>query len=365
MEWGINLLRLKQILPKGLLWRISIVNILVITMTVGLSGWAVYQTACFLAGGFGNFGALRQQQFNSTFLQYVLIFSMIGLVVGSLLHFYLIKKLLQPIRELITSTRQLKEGTFPDFIQTDHDDEVGELVEQYNGLITQLKRNEEERIKLVADVSHEFRTPLSNLNGYLYALKSGAIEGNDEIYNSLYSEVHRLTHLIEDIDKLKEWNHITTQAYSNKQKVTIKEQITQCVGMFELELDKHQIPIDINIDDHEVIINLEGIQQVLSNLLDNAIRYYDGNTAIKITGEQMDGLYKVSITGPGKSISPREAAKIFQRFYRLDASRNDQTGGSGLGLSIAKEIVEKHGGDIGLNSEDNENTFWFTLPSSS
>lgn len=365
MEWGIILLHLKQILPKGLLWRISIVNILVITMTIGLSGWAVYQTACFLAGGFGNFSALRQQQFNSTFLQYVLIFSIIGLVVGCLLHFYLIKKLLQPIRELITSTRQLKEGTFPDLIQSDHDDEVGELVEQYNGLITQLKRNEEERIKLVSDVSHEFRTPLSNLNGYLYALKSGAIEGNEEIYTSLYNEVYRLTHLIDDIDKLKEWNHVTAQAYFNKQKVTIKEQINQSVGMFELELDKHEIPIDINIDDQQVIINLEGIQQVLSNLIDNAIRYYDGNTAIEITGEQIDDLYKVSITGPGKLISPMEATKIFQRFYRLDESRNNQTGGSGLGLSIAKEIVEKHGGKIGLVSEEYKNTVWFTLPSSS
>src|SRR5699024_11247533 len=83
-EWGINLSRLKDLLPKGLIWRISIINILVITVTVGLSGWAVYHTACFLAGGFGNFGTLRQQQFNSTFLQYVIIFGVIGLVVGSL-----------------------------------------------------------------------------------------------------------------------------------------------------------------------------------------------------------------------------------------------------------------------------------------
>src|SRR5690625_943426 len=132
-----------------------------------------------------------------------------------------------------------------------------------------------------------------------------------------------------------------------------------------LLLDNQKIKKKSNRNDYEIIINLEGMKQVLSNLIDNAIRYYDGNTAIKITGEQMDSLYKVSITGPGKSISPQEAAMIFQRFYRLDASRNDQTGGSGLGLSIAKEIVEKHGGDIGLISEDNENTFWFTLPSSS
>lgn len=352
-------------MPKGLLWRISLVNILVITVTVGLSGWAVYHTACFLAGGFGNFGELRQLQFNSTFLQYVLTFSVIGLFIGGILHFYLIKKLLKPVRELITSTKQLKEGNFPELIQLNSDDEIGQLVEQYNGLITQLKNNEQERTKLVSDVSHEFRTPLSNLNGYLYALKSGAIDGNEKIYQSLYNEVYRLTHLIDDIDKLKEWNHITSQAYSQKSKVNIKEQLEQCVAMFELTIDRHDIPLEIRAADREVVINVEGIQQVLSNLIDNAVRYYEGNSAIQVTGEGLSDSYKISITGPGKPIKQAEAKKVFERFYRIDESRNDQTGGSGLGLSIAKEIVDKHGGDIGLVSEQNNNTFWFTLPSSS
>lgn len=335
-----------------------------ITATVGLSGWAVYQTACFLAGGIGNFGELRQQQFNTIFLQYVLIFSVIGLVVGSLLHFYLIKKLLKPIKELITSTKQLKEGTFPDLIQTDSYDEVGQLVKQYNGLVTQLQKNEEERIKLVSDVSHEFRTPLSNLNGYLYALKSGAIQGDSYIYQSLYNEVHRLTHLIDDIEKLKEWNHVASQAYTNKITVDIKEQIDQCVAMFEFALEQHQIPLEVRADEQEIMINVEGVQQVLSNLIDNAIRYYEGISAIQITGEQLIDSYKISVTGPGKPIESDEANKVFERFYRIDESRNDQTGGSGLGLSIAKEIVDKHGGDIGLIPGHNENTFWFTLPSS-
>lgn len=357
--------RLKQWLPKGLLWRVSLVNILVITATVGLSGWAVYQTACFLAGGFGNFGELRQQQFNTTFLQYVLTFSSIGLVVGSLLHFYLIKKLLKPIRELITSTEQLKEGSFPEPIQSENDDEVGQLVEQYNGLIIQLQKNENERTKLVTDVSHEFRTPLSNLNGYLYALKSGAITGDEIIYQSLYNEVHRLTHLIDDIDKLKEWNHITTQAYSNKTTVNIGEQIEQCVAMFGLMMETRGIPHDVTVDEQWLSMNVEGVQRVLSNLIGNAVRYYKGTSPIEITGEQIGDSYKVSVAGPSKTIPPEEEHKVFERFYRMDESRNDQTGGSGLGLSIAKEIVEKHGGHMGLTSNNNQTTFWFTLPSSS
>src|SRR5699024_6422558 len=111
--------------------RISVINIIVITETQGLSDWTVYHSYCFFAVGFGIFVTLPHLQFYSSFLLYVIIFGVIGLVVGSLLHFYLIKKLLKPIRELIISTKQLKEGTFPERIQFYSDDEVGQLVEQY------------------------------------------------------------------------------------------------------------------------------------------------------------------------------------------------------------------------------------------
>lgn len=352
-------------MPSGLLWRLSIVNILVITGVIGVSSWAMYRTACFLAGGIGSFETLRQQQFNSTFFQYILIFGVIGLVVGSFVHYYIIKRLLKPINNLIDSTKQLQKGKFPDLIAGDAHDEVGQLVNQYNSLISQLKENEDERIKLVNDISHEFRTPLSNLSGYMYALKTGHMEGNEEIYSSLYTEVNRLTSLLDNIDQLKEWHDLSSQAYFQKEIADIKDQIDQCVSMFAITAEQHDLSIEVRAKHYRLPMNVVGIQQVLSILIDNAIRYYEGETPIVISGELSESNYRINVTGPAQPINSEDVDHIFERFYRVEISRSQQTGGSGLGLAIAKEIIEKHQGEISLTTTKHENIFSFTLPSSS
>src|SRR5699024_4842470 len=109
-------------------------------------------------------------------------------------------------------------------------------------------------------------------------------------------------------------------------------------------------------------INIEGIQQVLSNLLDNAIRYYEGHTPIYIEGQEIQKGYKISITGPGKMIEKRDITHLFDRFYRVEESRNQETGGSGLGLAITNVIVHIHTRNIGYSWSDIATPFWFILP---
>lgn len=352
----------KRLWPKSLLWRLSLLNVLVITATITISSWAIYETACFLAGGIGNFSNQRQQQFNMTLQQYLWIFGLIGLLVGSMLHYYLIKKLIRPIRKMIDSTKQLKKGEFPSPIKIEFKDEVGELVNQYNGLISQLKVNEEQRTKVVADVSHEFRTPLANLNGYLQGLATGDLEGNKALYESLYHESKRLTHLIEQLEQLNQWDDVISQSYTNKQTVDLQEEINQCVNMFDWLLEKKNISVIQDVERSHVVIHVEGIHQVTSNLIDNAIQYYDGSGPIRITGKQLGEAYCVTIAGPSEPIPFEARKRIFERFYRVDASRQRDRGGSGLGLAIAKEIIEHHGGNIGVTSANGINHFSFTLP---
>src|SRR5699024_12282835 len=118
--------------------------------------------------------------------------------------------------------------------------------------------------------------------------------------------------------------------------------VNQSVSMFNYKLDQSNITIIADIESKKLNINIEGIQQVLSNLLDNAIRYYEGHTPIYIEGQEIQKGYKISITGPGKMIDKRDNTHLFDRFYRVEESRNQETGGSGLGLAIAKESVEKN-----------------------
>ncbi|MGM8363893.1 sensor histidine kinase [Virgibacillus sp. W0181] len=352
----------KSFAPKGFLWKLTLLNTVVIIAAIALSSWAVYNTACFLAEGIGNFDEQRQQQFNGTLLQYLLIFSMIGIIAGGLLHFYMTKKIVGPIRKLIASTEKLKQGEYPQKITVGTDDEVGQLIKQYNGLIQQLQANEQERHRLVSDVSHELRTPLSNLSGYLQALKTGMIQGNETLFHALHDEANRLSQLVEQLELLKEWDHSGTDKFANKQSVAMSTQINQCVSLFDWKLKELDIPVEVNAVAAPVKVQVEALQQVLHNLLDNAIRYYEGNGPITITGEKERAKYRISFTGPSKTIPQADQANIFDRFYRIESSRDRQTGGSGLGLAIVREVVKKHNGQVGVDSKEGTTTFWVSFP---
>lgn len=349
-------------LPSGFLWRLTILNTLIIIAATAISGWAIYSTACFLAAGMANMDAQRQQQFNSTLLNYLWVFLIMAVSIGSLLHFYLTKRLIQPVRRLIQSTEQLKRGYYPEPVEVYKKDEIGQLVVQYNELIEQLQTNEQQRKKLVSDLSHEIRTPLSNLNGYLLALKDGDITGDQVLFSSLHKESERLSQMVEQLDQLKEWDHLSSRSTVEKETIEIADVLHQCATMFEWTLNQNNIELQIEAESSDVTVHVEGIQQALSNLIGNAIRYYEGVGVIVLKGKRVGSDYRVSVTGPGKPIPGNERKNIFKRFYRLDSSRSRDTGGSGLGLAITKEIVGRHHGEIGLETTFNSNTFWFVLP---
>ncbi|MEN2768002.1 sensor histidine kinase [Ornithinibacillus xuwenensis] len=350
------------LVPKQFLFRLTFINILVITAFVGLSSWAIYNTACVLADGLVTMSNQKQAQFKATLFQYLWMFSISTIIIGSLTHFYLTKKLIHPLRELIASTKEMKQGKYPNRITVKSDGEIGELIHHFNELMKQIQDNEQHRKKLLSDLSHEFRTPLSNLNGYLRALENGIVKGDEKLYHSLYGETKRLIRLVEQMEQLKEWEYISTQAFSEKTPVDIKKLVEQSVEMFRWKVKQKNIMISVDVDSESLTVNSGAISQVISNYLDNAIRYYEGTGAIIIKGSRNQSNYKFAITGPGKPIFPEEQEKIFERFYRVDQSRSRELGGSGLGLAISKEIIEYHQGNIGVTSEGNVHCFWFELP---
>lgn len=354
---------LARLTPIGFLWRLTILNVLVVVTVTAVSGWTIYSTACFLAAEVGGLDTPQQQRFNSTLLSYLWILIVIAALIGSTFHFHFIKRFIKPIRSLIHSTKELKLGHYPEPVEVYKEDEIGQLAIQYNGLIEQLQMNDEQRNRLVTDISHEIRTPLSNLNGYLQALKDGDLTGNQELFASLYQESKRLSQTIEQLELLREWDHLSTQSIVKKERCDIDPILLQCAAMFERTLEEKNIPILLGIEPYKVDIHVVGIQQVISNLLENAIRYYNGDGPILLAGEKLGKDYRISVTGPSKPIPEMEREKVFRRFYRLDSSRSHMTGGSGLGLAISKEIIERHHqGVIGIKTTNNSNTFWIVLP---
>ncbi|MBT2582863.1 ATP-binding protein [Planococcus sp. ISL-109] len=351
----------KSLWPKQILWRLTLLNTIAFTAVIILSSFTIYNAACALVSGMES-DVQRQNQFNAALLQFLWMFSAATIVVGSLLHFYFTKKLMGPLKELIESTKVMKDGRYPKTIQTQSGGEIGELIGHFNELVQQLKLKEQSRQKIVSDLSHEFRTPLSNLNGYMNALSNGVIKGDTALFQSLHGEAKRLTTMVEQLEQLKEWDIAATETLVETQQEDMSQLIRQTVEMFHWRLQEQHIHVDIEAVPGIVGVYNGGIQQVLGNILDNAIRYYEGTAPIRIEGKVSGTHYHVSIISEGQEIPETDAQKIFERFYRTDPSRNRDTGGSGLGLAISKEIVELHKGTIGLDSKDGRYAFWFVIP---
>ena len=352
---------LKSLWPKQILWRLTFLNTLAFTAVIILSSFTIYNAACSLVSGMES-DVQRQNQFNAALLQYLWVFSASIIVVGSLLHFYFTKKLMRPLKELIESTKVMKDGQYPKTIETYSEGEIGELIGHFNELVQQLKLKEQSRQKVVSDLSHEFRTPLSNLNGYMKALSSGVIEGDPALFQSLYGEAKRLTAMVEQLEQLKEWDIAAMKTLVEIQHEEMSLMIHQVVEMFHWRLQEKNIHVQIEAVPGIVGVSNGGIQQVLGNILDNAIRYYEGNAPIQVEGSITGNEYRVAIISEGQEISKADVEKIFERFYRTDPSRNRNSGGSGLGLAISKEIVEHHKGTIGLDLKNGRYCFWVSIP---
>lgn len=352
---------IKSLWPKQILWRLTLLNTIAFTAVIILSSFAIYNAACALVSGMES-DVQRQNQFNAALLQFLWIFSTFAIVGGSLLHFYFTKKLMGPLKELIESTKVMKDGRYPNTIQTGSEGEIGELIGHFNELVQQLKLKEQSRKKIVSDLSHEFRTPLSNLNGYMNALSNGVIQGDTALFQSLHREAKRLTTMVEQLEQLKEWDIAAAKTLVETEQEDISQSIRQVVEMFHWRLQEKNIQVEIEAVPGIVGVHNGGIQQVLGNILDNAIRYYAGTAPIRIEGKNSGTDYRVAIISEGQEISEADAEKLFERFYRTDPSRNRDTGGSGLGLAISKEIVELHKGRIGLDFQNGRYAFWFGIP---
>ncbi len=349
-------------MPKQFLWRLSITNMIVITAFILLSGWSIYNAACSLADGLGSMNEQKQEKFNAVLFQYLWFFSIGAIVIGSLIHFYITRKLIEPIKKLIESTKRMKTGHYPGPIDVKTKDETGQLIGHFNDLVQQLKVNEQHRQKVISDLSHEFRTPLSNLNGYLKALCNGVVDGDVKLYQSLYDESQRITSMVKQLEQLKEWDYISNQTFLEKKPVDMQLILTKSVEMFHWTLENAGMSVEFNTEHGVINADSIGISQVIDNLLDNAIQYYGGEGPIFIKGERLVDRYRVSVAGTGQAIPTENPDRLFERFYRTDTSRSYHSGGTGLGLAISKEIIAHHGGEIGVWSDRDFHTFWFTLP---
>jgi two-component system phosphate regulon sensor histidine kinase PhoR len=232
--------------------------------------------------------------------------------------------------------------------------------------ITEIRRLETVRSDFIANVSHELKTPLTSIKGFVETLLEGAMEDTENgraFLKIIHDHTDRLDKLVNDLLALShlESNEITL----NRMDFELGQQIDEIIMGFRSQMRKAGVEIRNEVPKNlPVHADRDRIDQVVTNLIDNALKFNKEKGLVRLYAEEAGGIVKVTVEDSGIGIPAKDIARIFERFYRVDKARSRDLGGTGLGLSIVKHIVELHGGAIGVDSSEGFGSkFWFTIPS--
>ncbi|MEG1848388.1 MAG: HAMP domain-containing sensor histidine kinase [Lachnospiraceae bacterium] len=270
-----------------------------------------------------------------------------------------------PLRKITIATEQYAGGNMRYDLQVDSEDEIGYLAASLSYMASEIARSEDNQRKMVANVSHDFRSPLTSIRGYLEAMLDGTIppESNEKYMNIVLNETERLTKLTNNLLSLNNLN--TSGMMLDRTIFDINTVVKNTVMSFEGTCKEKMIAIELILTGEVMPVNADiiKIQQVLYNLVDNAIKFSHRDSSIKIETTEKHSKIFVSVKDSGIGI-PKDSLKlIWDRFYKTDLSRGKDKKGTGLGLSITKEIIHAHGENINVVSTEGVGTeFIFSLP---
>jgi signal transduction histidine kinase len=306
--------------------------------------------------------ALAQRLVASTRL--VLLWSgLLAAALALILAFVQSRRLSSPILALTMAARRLGRGDFSHRINLKTRGELGEVTQAFNSMADDLERAEKLRQNMVADTAHELRTPLSNIQGHIEAIRDGVVQPDADALRSLSEEVTLLTRLVNDLQELALADAGELRLVRQAEDVGVP--IDQAVAAVKTKAAAKGVKISVHLPDKlpPVYIDAQRISQVLLNLLENAVDHTTKGDSIEVGAKQRAGWVEVSVADTGEGIPAEDLSNVFERFYRVDKSRARATGGRGLGLTITKYLVEAHGGRIEVQSKPGKGSrFWFTVP---
>ena len=293
----------------------------------------------------------------------LIIAGVVGAAVAILLGLFLTRQFTKPIRALKRGAARIAGGDLAYRVEVKSKDEFGELATSFNSMAATLDSSEQSRRHLFADIAHELRTPLSVIGGTVDAMLDGVYEPNPDNLTSIKEETEVLTRLVAELRDLTlaESGHLKLEV----EPTNLAELVQRRVSQAEVIAQGKNISLKTDITERLPEIEADGrrVEQVVANLLDNALNHTpQGGTVTIAVSPDKDGIL-VSVSDTGEGIPPEHLPYIFERFYRVDDARSRKTGGAGLGLAIAKQMVELHGGRIWVESEAGKGSkFSFTLP---
>ncbi|WP_312475381.1 HAMP domain-containing sensor histidine kinase [Neobacillus sp.] len=310
----------------------------------------------------------------SSFPILFIVLIVILIVTNGLLTYYVSRSIIRPIRALQKAAKHIKEGDLTLPIPVTSKDEIGQLAQGFEEMRVRLKESiekqlayEENRKELIANISHDLKTPITTIKGYVEGIRDGVANSPEKIdryIQTIHSKSIDLDHMI---DELFLYSKLDLQSLPfHFETIHFDHYLQDFVEELRFDLEEMKVEINLNIDkngDYLIIGDREHLKRVITNIVDNSLKYIDKpNKELSFYLSTVDSfvLFKMNDNGPG--ISEENIPMIFDRFYRADMARGTEKGGSGLGLSIAKRIIEEHHGSIWAESQHGKGTtILFTL----
>ncbi|MBQ9941521.1 MAG: HAMP domain-containing histidine kinase [Christensenellaceae bacterium] len=288
----------------------------------------------------------------------------ISMALAFALVFLSARRIERPLLALDTAAKKLGKGDFTQRLDPKKCNEMAGLAETFNRMAEELEKYENTRESFVANVSHELRSPLTSIQGFVQGMLDNTIEEKDreQYLQIVLSESQRLSALIRDMLDLAKFE--SGQFPLNRSEWDINELLRQCLIRFITKIEDKNLEVSVNIPDERELVDADQdrITQVVTNLIDNAVKFCDEGGTLKIWTYNSEGRVVVNIANTGSPIPEEDIPFVFDRFFKVDKSHNRRSPGTGIGLSIVKNIVIQHGEKIWVNSQEGTGTvFAFTL----
>ncbi|MFT5193908.1 MAG: signal transduction histidine kinase [Cellvibrionaceae bacterium] len=290
--------------------------------------------------------------------------SLVALLIAAFAGFFMSKNITNPLTRLTEASKLMAAGDFDQKVKIETEDEVGQLAKAFNQMSTDLAESRRQRRQMTADIAHDLRSPLTVIAGYIESMRDQVLSPTTARFDTIYSEIEHLQHLITDLRTLSLAD--AGELPLNLQKCEPQGLIDRTIAAFKLQAEKKNIQIEATVEEHIPTINgdEERLAQVLGNLVNNALRHTPEDGAIRLKSRKDANGVLLSVEDTGEGIPEDVIPFIFDRFYRVDEARQQNSGESGLGLAIAKSLIEAHGGTINVFSKIGFGTrFDILLPS--
>lgn len=276
---------------------------------------------------------------------------LIGAFMALLLGIILSRTLTRPIRELTQAAHAISQGDLAQQVTVRSQDELGELAQAFNKMSAELSRSINTRKQMTADIAHELRTPLSLILGHAEAVHDGVLPPTPENFEIIREEATRLGHLVNDLRTLSLAD--AGELSMHTQIIEPDKLLNEVAALYQYRTQTKDISLKLNIAPSLPAIEVDPgrMTQVLTNILDNALRHTPAGGQISLSAKRFGDQVELSVQDSGPGVPAENLERIFERFYRTDSARQREEGGSGLGLAIAKSIVQAHGGQVSAESD--------------